>query len=555
MKPLKNRREMLCLLLALSFAVLTAFVCSSCGKENPPSPERQAVEQGLDTSRFLTAVEDEPDTVDFQCTTIHYTVANNVFNRLVETEMDEFGRAYFAPSLAKSWEVSDDGLNYTFHLRDGVSFSNGSPLTSNDVEYTFTRLLTHPDSCNQDIVEMVKGAHQLRSGEVDKLDGFKVLNDRDFTITLEQPFAAFLACLSMSGASILDEETTKAAGDRFGLDPDCTIGTGSYILKTWEPGKGMVLTANRDCWEGPPCNEGLDLRFRVEPEEVRMMFENGELDVLDLDDIGGASEYYIHGDIYQDRLHKVPRIAITYIALNESVAPLDDARVRKALQLALDRTTLLYAIHDGFGSVENGIYPYGLKGHNPNLPEIPFSSAEAKKLLEEAGYPDGFDLTVAVNASTTQREMTLVELVVDMWKAIGVRASAKVMQEDEFMRLRKSGGLACYSAMWTADYDDPDNFANTFFGGRENTTFRSICYQRDDIMDRVHQARTITDDDERIKEYQDLERIIVQEDAAWIPLYSRLHLYVVSERVEGFQYLWNGSVKSKYNKFTLRETG
>jgi len=553
LKPFANHGRTLRLLLAFSLVFFAAALCSSCGKGEPQTLLSRTDDQGSNT-RFLTAVEDEPDTVDFQCTTIHYTVANNVFNRLVETEMDDNGQAYIAPSLAESWEVSNDGLNYTFHLREGVLFSNGSPLTSDDVLYTFTRLLTHPDSCNQDIVEMIEGAHQLRSGEATELKGFKVVNDHDFIITLERPFAAFLSCLSMSGASILDKKTVEAAGNRFGLDPDCTIGTGSYVLKSWEPGKGMVLVANRNCWNGAPRNDGLDLRFLSEPVEMRELFEEGELDVLDLDEIGGAAEYYIHGDIYQDRLYKVPRIAISYFALNEQVAPLNDVRVRKALQLATDRQTLLYAIYDGLGSVENGIYPHGLVGFNPNLPEIPFSPDQAKDLLREAGYPDGFDITVTVNASSTQREMTLVELVVGMWEQIGVHASVEVLQEDEFMRLRKSGSLACYTALWTADYDDPGNFIYTFFGNRENTTFRSICYQREDIMSRVREARMITDSDKRIQEYQDLERIIAQDDAAWIPLYSRLHLYVVSERVEGFQYMWNGSVKSMYSQFSLRET-
>jgi ABC-type transport system substrate-binding protein len=108
--------------------------------------------------------------------------------------------------------------------------------------------------------------------------------------------------------------------------------------------------------------------------------------------------------------------------------------------------------------------------------------------------------------------------------------------------------------MWTADFDDPDNFIYTFFGNRENTTFRSLCYQRDDIMKRVRDARAIMDPEKRIKEYQDLEKIIVQEDAAWVPLFSRLRTYVMSERIEGVQSSWNGSVKNRYRDITITET-
>ena len=127
-------------------------------------------------SHFLVSVEDEPDTVDFQCTTIYYTIAQNVFNRLVEMESDEKGDIEILPSLAESWEISDDGRTYTFRLRDDVNFSNGSPLTASDVEYTFTRLLTHPDSCNRDIVDGILGAEALMNGEADQLEGFQVFH-------------------------------------------------------------------------------------------------------------------------------------------------------------------------------------------------------------------------------------------------------------------------------------------------------------------------------------------------------------------------------------------
>ena len=549
MQFIVRRKRLVCLLLLLS-AIVSFAGCSPRTEESTASAQQTPE---TDTSRFLVAVEDEPDTVDFQCTTIHYTIAQNVFNRLVEMESGPDGDIEILPSLAKSWEISDDGCAYTFHLRENVTFSNGAPLTASDVLYTVTRLLTHPDSCNRDIADGILGAAQLEKGETDTLAGFRVLGDLDFTITLEEPFSAFLASLSMPGASILDEETTKAAGSRFGTDPECTVGTGSFILWKWEAGKGMLLKANPNCWQGAPRCEGLDLRFLTEPQELRRMFENGEIDVLDLDEVGNAAEFFYHGDIYRDRLFQVQRIGTTYIALNESVAPLDDVRVRKALQLALNRPMLLAAIYSGRGNVENGIYPHGLYGFNPDLPEIPYDPEEALRLLAEAGYPDGFSLTISANTSSTQWEIALIRLAVSMWEKVGVKASIDVLEESEFMRLRKSGRLACYAALWTADYDDPDNFIYTFFGNRENTTFRSLCYPKEDVMERVTRARGIRDAEARIREYRELERIIVQEDAAWIPLFSRLRYYATSERLRGIQSSWNGSVKNMYREMSVAD--
>lgn len=544
--------------IALFMAVLVFVSClpllTSCSAGGGKSGGEQKKEGGAaDTSRFLVAVEDEPDTVDFQCTTIYYTVATNVFNRLVEMESDSGGNVAVKPSLAESWEVSDGGRRYTFHLREGVKFSNGSPLTSSDVLYTFTRLLTHPESCNQDIIAMVEGASRLESGKADRLDGFEILGDLDFAITLEQPFEAFLACLSMPGASILDEETTEAAGGSFGKDPAYTIGTGSFILRDWEAGKGMILVANKNCFEGEPHCDGLDLRFIKDSEEVRRMFESGELDILDLDEMSNSEEFFIHGESYKDRIYETLRIGTTYIALNESIAPLDDVRVRKALQYALDRSMLLDAVYGGRGYVENGIFPHGLYGYNPDLPEIPYDTDGAKKLLAEAGYPDGFDMEISVKSSSNQWEMALMKQVSSMWEKIGVRAPIVVLEENEFMKLRKSGSLTCYTAMWTADFNDPDNFIYTFFGNSKNTSFRSLCYPDEEVMARVRNARTIADPEARVKEYRELEEKIIQEDAAWIPLFSRLRTYVTSERVEGIQSSWNGSVKNKYREITIRE--
>jgi peptide/nickel transport system substrate-binding protein/dipeptide transport system substrate-binding protein len=529
------------------------FSLSACSEPAVMNSGTVSTEEAGYGRRFLVAVDDEPDTVDFQCTTIHYTVALNAFDRLVEMAADDDGNVEIKPALAESWELSDDGCSYTFKLREGVKFSNGSPLTSSDVLYTFTRLLTYPESCNQDIIMDIKGAALLRDGETDQLEGFQIINDQEFVITLEQPVAAFLACISMPAASILDEETTEAAGDRFGKDPAATVGTGPFVLEEWEPKKGMKLVTNPDCWEGVPNYDGLDLRFLTESEEQKQMFEDGELDYLDLDEMGDTAEYFIRGDIYQDKLYEASQIGIIYITLNEAVEPLNDVRVRKAMQLALDREALLNTVYSGRGEVENGIYPHGLIGYNPDLPEIPYDPKTAIKLLAEAGYPDGFELNVTVRNTSTQWDMARMKMAVSMWKDIGIKANINIIDESEFMDLRKAGKVECYTATWTADYNDPDNFIFTFFGNTENTTNRSLCYPNQKVMDRVRMARTIVDEDERIKEYQDLEKTIVQDDAAWIPLLSRKRYYVIGDRIKNFHSAWNGSVKTVFRYMELEE--
>ncbi len=541
-------------LIGLAAALAMCLALAGCGQRDAGgTASKSAAQAPADTAQYLSFVDEKPDTVDPQCTSGYYTIALNVFDRLVEVQSNEDGSTEIVPSLAESWDVSPDGLSYHFKLHEGVKFSNGAELTASDVGYTLKRLLTHPKSVNHDIAIGIAGAEALRNGEADALSGFQSEGDYDFTLTLEAPYAAFLACLSTPGASILDEGTTEEAGERFGQSPEWTIGTGPFVMRSWSPDGSMVLDANRACWAGPPRCAGLNIYAVPDSEAQRLMFEKGELDILDLDNMGADAEYFFHGDIYQDLLVKGTRVGIAYLALNESVEPLNDVRVRRALQLALNRQTLLDAAYSGRGTLENGIFPHGLIGYNPDLEPILYDPQEARNLLEEAGVKDGFNLTITIADNEGQSYEELVALAASMWRSIGVRVSVETITEDEFYTRRKKGELACYTSTWSADFNDPDNFIFTFFGSPENTLSRSLCYGDQAIIDRVRNARTIVDPDARVAEYQALEQKIVQEDAAWVPLFSKQHLFVVSHRVKGFKVSWNGWSSNNYRNVSVKE--
>lgn len=525
----------LCLLLA---------ACAGPPAEPPLDGDGSRAEN---TKNYLSIIDYEPDTLDPQCTSEYYTIALNVFDRLVEIGTGENGESAIVPSLAESWEVSEEGYVYTFHLREGVSFSNGSPLTASDVGYTLGRMMTYPRSCHKELLSCIFGSAALMEGSADTLAGFVEQGDYDFSIVLSYPCASFLARLCTPAASILDEETTFGAGGLFGTDASQAIGTGPFVLKRWEHNSEMLLAANPGCWAGAPRCEGIHIRISPNSDTHSVLFSNGSLDVLDLENLGSESEYYIRGDIYQDRLYSAPRVGISYIALNENVEPLNDVRVRRALQLALDRRILLAASLGGRGEIENGIFPHGLVGYDPELPEIPYDPDEAVRLLGEAGYGNGFNLKISLPENSSQTRLELSELVAYMWQQVGINAELEVLDDSNFSERRKSGVLACYYGRWSADYNDPENFIYTFFGSVENAQSRSLCYRDEAVIARVQAARCILDEEERIREYRALERKIVQEDAAWIPLFSGTHYYVVSERVEGFTVPWNGWSNNRYS--------
>ncbi|MEE0094919.1 MAG: ABC transporter substrate-binding protein [Oscillospiraceae bacterium] len=506
---------------------------------------------GIDTTNYLKIQDDNPDTVDPQATTEYYTVAMNIFDRLVEVKANGDGTSEIVPSLAKSWEISDDGLTYTFTLNEGVKFSNGADLTSSDVLYTIKRMLTYEKAVNDDIYDMIQGASDVAEGKTEELAGFKVIDDYNFSITLEEPYGAFLACLTTPGASIFDEETTEQAGDQFGIDPAVTIGTGPFTFAAWEFNSELVLSANKDYWDGAPACEGLVLKVIPDEATARMMFENGELDILDMDNNASQLEYFLNNDAYQDQIVSGPRVGVYYICLNEKFTELSDARVRKALQYSIDRQAILDSLYAGKGQLENGIFPHGLIGYNADLPEIPYDVEQAKALLAEAGYPDGFEMELCYSSDAGQTTKDMLEIISAYWAEIGVTAKVTEVDEGSFYDMRAAGEIESYTSNWSADFNDPDNFIYSFFGNESNIERRGFGYSNTEAIARVAAARAIVNEDERIAEYQDLEKLVIQEDAAWVPLFSKEHLFVVNPAVSGFQVSWNGWSGNYYRNVSV----
>ena len=507
---------------------------------------------GTDTSGFLVVpLVADIQTADVHKTTKDYEIPLNIYDRLVDIEVKEDGSSEIVPSLAESWEISGDALTYTFHLRQGVKFHNGEELTADDVEYSFTRQLSVEGAVNTDFLAQIKGASQLLEGTADQLEGFETVDDYTFTITLSEPYAGFLACLSTPGCSIYNREATEAAGDQFGLDPSVTVGTGPFRLTDWTINDQLVLTRYEDYWKGPSELPGVVIRIVPDTETQRMMFESGELDVVDLDYLPDAVDDFTTR--YPDQIVSGPRVGTTYFTMNQNIEPFQDVRVRKAVQMAIDRQAILDALYGGRGQVENGIYPHGLYGFNSSLPEITYDPEEAKALLAEAGYANGFEMQIAADSSASDATNQALEIIQAQLGEIGIQAEIQNMDESTWLATRNSGEMGSFMSTWTADYNDPDNFIYTFFGTLENTKLRSLNYSDTEVMERVQKARTIVDADERIAEYQALEEKIVTEDAAWVPMYSRTHSFAVSKRVQGFEVPWNGLSDCYFYGLSLSE--
>jgi ABC-type transport system substrate-binding protein len=489
------RRFVFVSLICASILAMTA--CGSTTATTPtPGSKGTSVEQGV----LRVAALYDISTMDVSQTTDDYMVPMNVFDRLFESEVQSDGSTAIVSSLCESHVVSDDGLTYTFTLKDGIVFSNGNALTADDVQYTFERLLT-AGGVNDDIPLEVVGAEALQNGEADTLEGFAVIDDTHFSITLNTANAGFLAELTSPAMSIVDKETVESVAN-FGLSCEDTVGTGPYKVTEWVVNDHFTLEYNDKYWGEVPSVKKAIVSIIPDPSTQNLMYQNGELDIIDLEALDSSIVEATYKAQYADKLVVSSRVGLTYFALNENNQYLSDVNVRKALQMAVDADTIVSSIYAGNAMIENGIIPKGVWGFNKELTRSAYDPEGAKALLADAGYADG--------------------------------------EMDSFI------------ATWTMDYNDPANIMYTFFGSAAKTRIRSLNYSDTEVMARVAAASGITDDAKRMAEYQALEKKIVVDDAAWVPLLGSTHLFAIGDRVESFIPYWAGFSNFYVNDVTLK---
>ncbi len=492
-------------------------------------------------------------TMDVDKTSNNYGIPSNVFDRLFEIQLNDDGSTELVNSLVEDYEISEDGLTYSFTLRGDVQFSDGTPLTANDVAFTFNRMLTLPDSVATDWADAIKGSAAVLEGTADSLEGIEVVDDTHVNFTLSEPFAGFLNELAAASCSILSEKNVTEAGDDFGVLPEKTIGSGPYIVTSWVANDSITLEANPLYWGEPVSATKVNIKIVPDSSTMSMMFQSGEIDIIDLEFLDSAIVDSTYKTAYADAVLPANRLATTYFILNENCEPLGDVNVRKAIQMAINRQGILDGIYGGDGQLVDGILPKGVIGYSEEIQgKISYDPEAAKALLAEAGYADGFTMEIAADSSSSQGTLNVVQVIAQNLEEIGIHAEIKTYDEASWLDLRKSGEMNSFVGTWTADYNDPDNFVYTFFGNETNVKIRSINYANTEVMNRVTAARTILDETERMAEYTDLEKTLVQEDAVWVPLFSRSHLFAVGERVEHFTPHWAGYSDYAFNGVTMK---
>lgn len=492
---------------------------------------------------------EDPSTCDPQKTTVYYAVPLNIFDRLIDCITVD-GKPQLIPALAESWEISDDSLTYTFHLRHGVKFQNGADFTSDDVIYTIERMMTPANqTLNTQFYDMILGATDMYAGNADHVSGVNVIDDYTVSMTLAYPFGAFLANLAAPPCSMFDRETTEAAGLDFGIDPAKTVGCGPFKLKEWSLNNKLVLETYQDYWRGPASLSGVTYKNMPDEETQRMSFEQGDLDIFFASNAITQLEYFQKSDKWKDNIKSGREAGAYFYLMNCSMPPYDNVNVRKAIASAIDRELLLNTIYAGQGWITDGMVVEGVLGYNPDLKALPYDPEAAKQYLAAAGYPDGLKIQIMQEAGAGT-ELNMNVAIQAMLKEVGIDMEILQVDEATYYANRLDCTIPMERNAWWVDYNDPDNFLYSYFS-RPLQAVNSVGFHDEFLFALLEDARREPDADKRISMYQEAEKYLL-DNQVFIPIFQPSCVYILSDRVDQFTLSWNGWTDMSFYSVTLK---
>lgn len=443
-------------------------------------------------------------------------MATQLFEGLVRIGQD----ANVLPAVAARWEVADGGMRYLFHLRDGVCWSDGTPLTAGDFEYAWRRNLDpSTGSPLAHLLFPIRNARALAEGGLDNPQelGVAALDDLTVEVCLEAPTAYLPYLLAHPIAYPLPRWAAERQGQTW-TEPGELVTNGPYQVIAWEQGKVMALTRN-------PFYYGSFMGNLEEIEcacfsEYGQALESYAADLVDAvsmfnaDPGAVARARAIHGD----ELVLFPRLSTFYLMFRADRPPFDDVRVRRAFVHAVDRETLsAEAFQDPRLPAMGGFVPPGMAGHSPGI-GLPHHAERALLLLSEAGYPggQGFPQVTWFHLQSAKEQRVVAFLRAAWHENLGLDLTPRGMEWGEFLERMASDPAHLTLVGWSADYPDPDSVLRVTFHSKMGVSATGWHNARFDAL--VEEAGRIPDHARRMALYQEADRILVAEEAAIMPL-------------------------------------
>ncbi len=418
-----------------------------------------------------------------------------------------------APDIARSWQGSDDGRTYTFHLREDVRFHDGKPVTAGDFKYSWERACDPQTGSTTAATYLgdIAGAAEVLAGRSREISGVRVVDDLTLQVTIDAPKSYFLAKLTYPTAFVVDRSNVESGGNWW-HKPN---GTGPFKLKQWQENERLVLERNEGyygeiarlsavvfhLWGGLPIN----------------MYETGEIDVT------GVHSTYIDkvqdraGTFYQE-LSVVPELSFSYIGFNATEPPFDDVNIRRAFSLAVDKDKLVSLVLRGMAQRADGILPPGMPGYNEDLSGLEFNTARARELIAGSSYGDASRLP-PITITTAGRGGVIspaLESVIHEWRQnLGVEVKVRQLEPERFLYHLKKERDEMFFIGWVADYPHPQDFLDVLFHtGADNN---HGGYSNPAIDTLLEQAGVEPDYARSRALYQQAEQMLV-DDAACLPL-------------------------------------
>lgn len=476
------------------------------------------------------------DTLDMQISTgsMSASIADEITESLLRFDDDNNEEVVL---LTKFPEVSEDGKVYTFELKQGVKFTNGTELTAKDVKFTFERMFTPSTGAKSfSYFSMIVGAQAMLNGEATELAGFEIQDDYHFTITLEYAFAPFVKNLGTSYADIFPEDACTAAGDQWGID-DNLIGTGPYKFQSNDPNTEAVLVKNEDYHGGEVKLDEIHVIYYSDAVTKLLAYENGDIDACDLPATNLSQYTESHGD----QITAYYPLGTCFFSLNLNEEAVQDVRVREAISLAINREELVQYVLDGAGIPATTYLNPAIPGHDDSLPVYEYNLDKAKQLLADAGYPDGITLN---GGRVRQQEETLATAVQGYLADAGINFVFDIVDAATWSSERTSGKLPYTFITWNALYADADFQVYNYFYSA-NSGPQSVNYNNPEFDKLMDDARSDTDEAHRAELYQQADKILSHDDMVCIPLYYPQSQFLAKPYVKDMKvgnliyHLWN----------------